>query len=181
MQINVTFRHTESSAALKEYAEEKMSRIKKYLDEPIEAHVVLRVEKFRHIAEATVSANGQRINGMEETEDMYSSIDMVADKIETQVKRYKDKMRNRKAANSDKTLAAEARPEEAPSLPEEDEERRVIMTEQYYAKPMDVDEAVMQLNLSNDDFMVFTNRSTDSFNVLYRRKDGNYGLIEPKV
>jgi len=180
MQINVTFRHTEPSPALKEYAEEKISRIKKYLEEPVEAHVVLKVEKFRHIVEATISANGQRINGVEETDDMYSSIDKVADKIERQVRRYKDKIRQRKGVAPEKGFAVEAEEGEAAGV-EADREPRVIKTEQAYAKPMDVDEAVMQLELSDGEFMVFTNRGTKSPNVVYRRKDGHYGLIEPKL
>ena len=177
MQIQVTFRHIEPSPALKEYAEEKVSRIKKYLDEPVEAHVVLRVEKFRHIVEVTIDANGQRINGMEESDDMYSSIDLVADKIEGQVRKYKEKIRRRKSPGGDKgfTVTTEA----AGTGPEEDEEPRIIKTQQLYAKPMDVDEAVMQLDLSSGEFLVFTNQSTNNINVLYRRKDGHYGLIEP--
>lgn len=175
MQTQITFRHIEPSAALREYAEEKLSRIKKYLDEPIDAHVVLRVEKFRHIVEVTISVDGQRINGVEETDNMYSAIDMVADKIEGQVRKYKDKVRRWKPGNSDKGFSAET--EAAEGL--EEEETQIIRTQQVYAKPMDVDEAMMQLKLSNGEFIVFTDRATNHINVLYRRKDGHYGLIEP--
>lgn len=177
MQINVTFRHTDPSNALKEYAEEKVSRIKKYLKEPIEAHVVLKVEKFRHSAEATIDANGQRFNGTEETEDMYSAIDMLADNLESQAQKSKDKSQRRKQNNSkdfDGATAAAAKEDGE----KEERETRIISTEQVFAKPMDLDEAVMQLNLSNDEFMVFTNRLTNQVNVLYRRNDGHYGLIE---
>lgn len=177
MQINVAFRHTEASDALKTYAEEKVSRIKKYLEEPIEANVVLQVEKFRHIADVTVESNGLRINAREETEDMYSAIDMVVDKLEGQVKKQKEKLRNRKPTASERAQRLMMNILEWPS--EETLEPRVVTTQQIYAKPMDVDEAVMQLNLSNGDFLVFTNRATMNVNVLYRRKDGNYGLIEP--
>ena len=177
MQINVAFRHTEPSPAVREYAEEKISRVKKYMTEPIEANVVLRVEKFRHIAEVTIDANGIRVNGVEETEDMYSAIDMVADKIESQLKKYKDKSRRHKTAGSEKGVPAG---EERMESPEPDtEERRVIISEQLSAKPMDIDEAIMQLDISNGEFLVFTNRRSNVINVLYRRKDGNYGLVEP--
>lgn len=177
MQINVTFRHIEPSLPLKAYAEEKISRIRKYIDEPIEAHVVLKVEKFRHIAEVTIDANGVRINATEETDDMYSAIDMLSDTIESRVIKNKEKFRRRKPDNREK---------EFPTIgdlsvggaPLEDADRRIIRTEQVHAKPMDLDEAVMQLNLSSGEFLVFTNRHTNSINVLYRRKDGNYGLIE---
>ncbi len=177
MQINVTFRHVEPSSALRTYVEDKVSRIKKYLEEPIEAHVVLRVEKFRHIAEVLILANGMRVNGREETDDMYSAIDLVADTIEGQVRKGKDKSRRRKPVNTGKDLTT---PVDVPlaAATVEDKESRVIRAEQIHAKPMDVDEAVMQLNLSNREFMVFTNRVTNQINVLYHRKDGHYGLIE---
>ncbi len=177
MLINVTFRHIEPSAPLREYAEEKISRVKKYIEEPIEAHVVLKVEKFRHIAEVTIDANGLRLNGTEETEDMYSSIDMVANTIEAQVRKNKDKFRRRKSGSSLKEMAGLADSTAVP-FEGEDHERRVIRTEQINAKPMDVDEAAMQLSRSNGEFLVFTNRVTNRVNVLYRRKDGHYGLIE---
>jgi len=177
MQINVTFRHVEPSEALRTYVEDKVSRIKKYLEEPIEAHVVLRVEKFRHIAEVLILANGMRINGKEETEDMYSAIDSVADTIEGQVRKGKDKSRRRKPVNTGKDLTA---PVDLPVVAkaDDDKESRIIRAEQVNAKPMDVDEAVMQLSLSGSEFMVFTNRLTNRINVLYHRKDGHYGLIE---
>ncbi|MCE5242031.1 MAG: ribosome-associated translation inhibitor RaiA [Syntrophobacteraceae bacterium] len=176
MQINVTFRHIEPSLPLKSYAEEKISRVRKYLEEPIEAHVVLKVEKFRHIAEASIDANGLRINGAEETEDMYSAIDLLADTVEGQAKKSREKGRRRKPAAGKETPAtAEA---SAAGRLEDEQEARIIRVEQVYAKPMDLDEAVMQLNISSDEFMVYTNRHTNRINVLYRRKDGNYGLIE---
>lgn len=177
MQISVTFRHIEPSTALKEYAEDKISRIKKYVEEPIEAHVVLTVEKFRHIAEATIKANGMGFKGSEETDDMYSAIDSLADTIEAQVRKNKEKFRGRKSTNSAREVAAAMAAEGSDEV-RIDREARIIRTEQVYAKPMDLDEAVMQLDLSNGEFMVFTNRHTNSINVLYRRKDGNYGLIE---
>ena len=179
MQINVTFRHVEPSLAVRTYVEDKVSRIKKYLEEPIEAHVVLRVEKFRHIAEVLILADGMRINGKEETNDMYSAIDLLADTLEGQVRKGKDKSRRRKPVNTGKDLTAPVglSTVERPSV---EREARVIRAEQVHAKPMDLDEAVMQLNLSNGEFMVFTNRVTNRINVLYRRKDGHYGLIETK-
>jgi putative sigma-54 modulation protein len=174
MLINVTFRHIEPSMPLKAYAEEKISRVKKYLEEPVEAHVVLKVEKFRHIAEVSIDANGFRINGTEETDDMYSAIDLVADTIEAQVKKSKEKFRRRKPAVGIKDFSPAAGSGDL----QDDEEMHVIRTEQVYAKPMDIEEALMQLNLNSGEFMVFTNRHTNRINVLYRRKDGRIGLIE---
>lgn len=175
MQINLTFRHVDSSPALRSYAEEKISRVRKYLEEPIEAHVVLKVEKFRHIAEVTIEANGMRVNGSEETEDMYSAIDALADNMEEQVRKLKEKQQRRKLTGS-KNLGIPV--DEGGITVAENEEPRVIKTDQVPAKPMDLDEAVMQLGMSKLEFLVFTNRNSNRINVLYRRKDGHYGLIE---
>jgi len=175
MQINVTFRHIEPSVPLKEYAEGKISRVKKYLEEPIEAHVVLKIEKFRHIAEVSIDANGMRVNGAEETDDMYSAIDLLADTLENQVRKGKEKVRRRKPGGVGKDMAGGVA---QPGVIADDEDARIIRTEQVFAKPMDIDEAMMQLNLGTGEFMVFTNRHTNRVNVLYRRKDGHYGLIE---
>jgi putative sigma-54 modulation protein len=178
MQINLTFRNIEPATSLREYAEGKVARVKKYVEEPIEAHVVLKVEKFRHIAEVSIDANGLRINGTEETNDMYSAIDMVVDKIEAQVRKYREKLRRHKPADGVKHLPVSMNVLASGDL-DEDRQPHVIKTEQFFAKPMDVDEAIMQLDLSNSEFMVFTNSRSHRLNVLYRRQDGNYGLIEP--
>jgi putative sigma-54 modulation protein len=178
MQLSVTFRHMEPSDALKEYAREKIGRVEKYLDAAVEANVVLSVEKFRHTADVTILSNGLKINGQEQTEDMYSSIDMVVDKIERQVKRYRQKIKNKKSGK--RVKAKEVRIDIISSEEEDaDGAPRVVRASQIFAKPMDMDEAVMQMDLSKDSFLVFTNAATEKINVLYRRDDGHYGLIEP--
>ena len=177
MEITVTFRHMEVSESLRNYAEEKVSKINKYFDFPIEAHIVLGVEKFRHMADVTLSLNGTRIKGVEETEDMYSAIDQVMDKIEIQVKKHISKIRNRRAENikGEETLETVATEEVAePGL-----EEPVIEVEKLVAKPMDPEDAAMQLTLSQQDFLVFRNSRSLEISVIYRRKDGNLGLIEP--
>lgn len=177
MDITVTFRHTEPMESLRTYAEEKVSKIKKYLDSPMEANIVLTVEKFRHQADVTVSLNGARIKAVEETGDMYSAIDQVIDKIEKQVKRHLSKIRDHRSEN--------LRSEEGSLREELDEttafaqEELVIEVEKTFAKPMDPEEAAMQLNLTRQDFLVFRNAKSREINVIYRRTDGNLGLIEP--
>ncbi|MDY6852190.1 MAG: ribosome-associated translation inhibitor RaiA [Thermodesulfobacteriota bacterium] len=175
MQLSVTFRHMEPSDALKDYARDKISRVEKYLDSALEAHVVLSVEKFRHIADVTILSDGLKINGQEQTEDMYSAIDMVVDKLERQLKRLKQKIKGHKNKNrvKDKNVRIDVVSEEAEDGPQ------VIRAHQVFAKPMDVDEAVLQLDLSSEKFLVFTNAETEEINVLHYRDDGNYGLIEP--
>ena len=179
MQVSVTFRKIDASDTLRNYAEGKLYRIKKFVEDPIEAHVVLSVEKFRHIAEVSINANGLRINGQEETGDMYSAIDMVVDKVEAQIKKNREKLKKRKRDGGSKPLVMTMNILAGESF-EEDREPQIIKTKQIYAKPMDVDEAVMQMDLANSEFLVFTNANTQNINVIYRRKDGNYGLIEPE-
>ncbi|MBF0528154.1 MAG: ribosome-associated translation inhibitor RaiA [Deltaproteobacteria bacterium] len=126
MQLSVTFRHMEPSDALKEYARDKISRIEKLLDSALEANVVLSIQKFRHIADVTILSDGFKINGQEQTEDMYSAIDMVVDKLERQVKRSREKIKSRKASKRG-GKAKEDHMEELAALPgdqEEDSEER---------------------------------------------------------
>ena len=176
MEITVTFRHMEPSQSLKDYAEEKISKINKYFDFPIEAHIVLAVEKFRHMADITLSLNGTMIKGVEETEDMYSAIDQVMDKIEIQAKKYQSKIRNHRA---DSRKPEGTDPEEIEEAVESGLDEPSIEVEKLVAKPMDPEEASMQLNMSQQDFLVFRNSRSNDINVLYKRRDGNHGLIEP--
>ena len=180
MDIIVTFRHTEPIESLKTYAEEKVSKLNKYLDFPTEAHIVLSVEKFRHQADVTLSLDGTRIKGVEETGDMYSAIDQVMDKIEKQVKRHLSKIKDHRSENlkgEDKSMSEEAEADEAADL---DQKELVIEIEKMVAKPMDPEEAAMQLNLSRQDFLVFRNAKSREINVIYKRGDNMLGLIEPQ-
>lgn len=180
MDIIVTFRHTEPMESLKTYAEEKVSKLKKYLDFPTEAHIVLSVEKFRHQADVTLSLDGTRIKGVEETGDMYSAIDQVMDKIEKQVKRHLSKIRDHRSESlkgEDKSMSEEAEADEAADL---DQKELVIEVEKMVAKPMDPEEAAMQLGLSRQDFLVFRNAKSREINVIYKRGDNMLGLIEPQ-
>ena len=176
MDITVTFRHTEPIESLKVYAEEKVSKIKKYLDSPVEAHIVLTVEKFRHQADVTLSVNGARIKGVEETGDMYSAIDQVMDKIEKQVKRHLSKIRSHRSENLKEERSVSEEVDETAAVTQEEP---VIEIEKMVAKPMDPEEAALQLNLSRRDFLVFRNAKSREVNVVYKRGDGNLGLIEP--
>jgi putative sigma-54 modulation protein len=177
MDTIVTFRHMEPTESLRTYAEEKISKINKYLDFPLEAHIVLTVEKFRHIADVTLNVNGTMVKGMEETDDMYSAIDQVMDKIEKQVKKYRSKIRNRRTENKkgENKLGIEETDEETGLSLDEPS----IEVEKMVAKPMDPEEAAMQLSLSQQDFLVFRNPRSKEINVIYKRRDGNLGLIEP--
>lgn len=180
MQIAVNFRHMDASEPVRAYIEEKLSRVKKYIEEPIDAQVVLSVEKkIRHNAEITIVAKGITIKASEETSDMYAAVDMAVDKIERQLKRYKEKIKMHKPLSGrerqvQKTVLA------AESIDEGQGEPVIIRTDSFPVKPMSVEEAVMQMDLLHKEFLVFTDSTSEDINVVYRRKDGNYGLIVPQ-
>lgn len=180
MDIIVTFRHMEHSDALEAYAKDKVGRLSKYLDSILDAHVILSVEKNRHTAEVTMNASGVTINGQETREDMYSAIDLVVEKMERQVKKYKDKILGKRPLHKTPARAATASVISSESI-EEAREPQIIKVEDYRIKPMTLEEAAMQIDLLHNNFLVFTNAGTEKVNVIYKRKDGNYGLIEPVV
>jgi len=175
MQTSVTFKNLDPSEHLKAYVSDKLDRFDRFLDNPAEANVVLAVEKFRHIAEINIAGDRLTIIGSEETNDMYSAIDMALDKLEKQIKKSKQKIRERRSAGKNRSRSMR---DEADILPDEDAERQIKIRNIEY-KPMDIEEAVLQMDLIEDNFLVFTNARSDRINVLYRRKDGHYGLIQP--
>ena len=177
MDVTVTFRHTDPIESLKSYAEEKISKIKKYIDVPLDAHIVLSVEKFRHIADVTLSLNGTRIKAVEETDDMYSAIDQVMDKVENQVKKHIGKIRRHRGegVKAGEKALDEALEESVEMSPDDFS----IEVEKMVSKPMDPEEAAMQIMLLPQDFLVFRNAKSREINVIYRKGDGNLGLIEP--
>ena len=173
MKITVTFRHMEPTAELRSYVEDKVYKIKKYFDSPVDVHIVLGVEKFRHIADMTLSIDGNKIKAVEQTDDMYSSVDTVLDNIEEQLRRMLSRKKERKVED----LKGEEETQDTVAEPE----AKMIVTEKVDTKPMDADEAAMQMELSKRNFLVFLNSKTDSINVIYKRRDGNLGLIEPST
>jgi putative sigma-54 modulation protein len=182
MQISVTFRHVEPTSALKAYAEEMLGRVRKYLRRPVDAHVILSVSKERHVAEITLKADHVTMFAQEETHDLYSAIDLALDKLEHQAQKLKAKRRHHKGA--DALRRHEAQAVTASVLAAERRgpggAREVIRSRRVAAKPLSLEEAVDLLDASRDEFLVFTNASSRTLAVLYRRKDGNYGLIEPE-
>ena len=175
MQTSVTFKNLDSSDTLRSYVQEKLDRFDRLLDNPAEANVVLSVEKFRHMAEINISGDRLTINGKEETIDMYSAIDMVLDKLEKQIKKSKEKIRERRSSAKVRNRSMLV---EENNVPDEELERQIKIKNIEY-KPMHVEEAALQMDLLDDNFLVFTNARSDQVNVLYRRKDGHYGLIQP--
>lgn len=175
MQISVTFRQLEPSDALKNYITDRLGKFKRYLEGPVEAHVVLGLEKFRHLADVTIDNNGRIIKGKEENTDMYAAIDLVMDKIDMQLKKFRDKQRGPKGDRTARSAAlAEAEVDEAPTRP-------AVRRKQVEVPPLQVDDAVELMQTSGDDLLVFTNVVNGGLNILYRRQDGNFVLVEPDL
>ncbi len=169
MNIIINCKHMDLTQTIKDYAEGKIGRFSKYLASISEAVVTLSVEKYRHTAEVQLHVNGSVIKAESTTGELYSSIDGVVEKLARQVKKIKDKnVAQRK--NKDRSTATFEKEENAPAI---------IRNKSYDIKPMSIDEASMQMDLLDRNFFVFTNASSGDINVLYKRTDGNFGLIEP--
>ncbi len=161
--------------ALKDYVEKRVRKLEKYSDDFLDIQVMLSVEKERQRVEVTAPLNGFLLRGEEETDDMYSSIDLVVDKLERQMEKYRKRI-GKKRIKSTK--------EEPSYILEDDEEifdnNSIVKTKKFSAKLMSVDEAAMQMDLIGHNFFVFANADTGQINVVYRRKHGGYGLLEPE-
>jgi len=175
MQVNVIGRHIEVTDALRQYATEKFGRLDKYLPKAVQVVITLAVvKKVHHIAEVAIKSNGVLIQASEETGEMYSAIDLLVEKIERRVRRYKEKLVDHKHQGG----RAEDYPG-SPSSQPEDRIPQIIKTKRFDLKPMAPEEAVMQMELLDKDFFIFANAGSGHVNVIYKRKDGNVGLIEP--
>lgn len=179
MQIKFNFKNFEPSDHLREYAHSRFEKLSKYLtgkDNP-ELQVNFEVEKYRHIIEAILTAKNLHLSATEESEDMYASVDMVLDKLEAQVKKIrekaKDRHKNKKSVRMDVIkLSQEEGKSPVPVIEK---------TDHFEPKPMSVEEAALQLDTLNYEFLVFLNAENERVNVIYKRKDGNFGLIDPGI
>lgn len=185
MKLVVQGRNIDITDALTDHAEEKMRRLVKYLSDGAMCDLELSVEKNpsiaeNQVAEATIHTKGPVIRGREASSDMYASIDLLVDKLERQVKKYREKMVARRQKASEESVV-----EQGFTLPEEEETEdadlpQIVKVKQFMVKPMTPEEAALQLELVGHDFFVFTNVDTEDTAVVYKRRDGDYGLIEPQ-
>jgi putative sigma-54 modulation protein len=201
MKIQIKGRNVAVTDALQAYAEEKLMRVhrllqERHIDEVSRVELELIFEKNPsiadpNVAEATIFTRGPVIRAKESSDDMYASIDLVTDKLQRRVKKYHDKVYHKNQRHAHDKVGAALDVEPSPAVPaaapEEiappptDGHGRIVKTKQFALKPMGVDEATLQLELIGHDFFVFTNAETDSTNIVYRRRDGHYGLIEPSA
>lgn len=174
MRITVRGKNLDVTDALRDYVAKRLGKLEKFF-ELDEVQVTLLVERENHVVEVTIPFNGMILRGEEGTGDMYTSIDLVVEKLEKQIDKYKTKLLSRRSKSQ--AAVRETAVERGGKVKEE--EPKIVRTKRFAMKPMPIDEAVMQMNLLGHSFFVFTNSETEDVNVVYKRKDGNYGLIEP--
>jgi putative sigma-54 modulation protein len=179
MRLQVKGKNLDVSDSIRTYAEDKLRKLERQLADPTQIELELSVERnpsisANHVAEATIWTKGPTLRAREASADMRASIDQLVDKLERQVQRYRQKRRRRSGRDNGTTL-------DAGPPPGEDSEPVIVKTKQFAVKPMGPEEAVLQLELVGHDFFVFENAETGEVNVVYRRRDGDYGLIEPQT
>ncbi len=183
MRLQVKGKNLEVSETLYRYAEEKLGKLERHLNDATRLELELMVERNpsiaqRQVAEATVWTKGPILRARESSDDMKASIDLLADKLERQVKRYREKRQRKQVSRHGPHHQHE---EEARPVVPDESEPMLVKTKQFAVKPMAPEEAVLQLELIGHDFFVFRNAESHEVNVVYRRRDGNYGLIEPSA
>jgi putative sigma-54 modulation protein len=174
MNINYTARHTEITPEIKKHCERRLKAIEKLLGYPVEANLILSVEKYRHKAEINVKIKGATLNTVEETHDMFSSMGLAFDHIEKRVKKEREKLRERKRRKNREVVSI------VPPPDKEEQPLRVIPSRDFSLKPMSVEEALLQLETRRKEVFVFRKFDSEKWAVLYRREDGNFGLVEPE-
>ncbi len=168
MEITISFRHLEPDENIKGYVEEKIARLQRYIEMPLEIHAVLSLErKYRHRIDVSFMLNGVPINAREVMDDMYAAIDKITDKLERRLIRYREKLKTHR----------ETKPRRI-TQPSGEKSSKIIISRTIDAKPMDPEEAVMQLEASGDHFIIFRDREKGNVCVIYKRKDGNFSIIE---
>lgn len=179
MQTIVTFKKIDSSDSLKSYVRKKLDKFDKILDSPAEAHVVLSVEKIRHIAEITLTCDRLKIHAKENSESMYASIDALMDKVRSQIKKNKEKVKRHMSGNKQSIKNGSVESDFRQDASDDLTADRIIIEIIDY-KPMDVEDAVIQLDSGKQSFFVFNNARTEQVNVLYKQNNGKLGLIQPR-
>jgi putative sigma-54 modulation protein len=181
MQFNVRGLNMEITDALQEYLERKIGRIEKYFDAPLdsEVHVTMSVVRDKHNVEVTIPLNGVLLRAEEKSEDMYASIDRVEEKLERQIRKHKTKLNRKFRQNGSLKMFFN---DNVPTITttEEEDLDEVVRTKRFNFKPMDVEEAILQMDLLGHSFFVFSNTVSNEMNVIYKRQDGRYGLIIPE-
>ncbi len=181
MNISFTFKNFEPSEQLREYAEKRFEKLSKYAlnIENAELQVNLGVEKTRQMADVVFTTDRVHVSAYHQSDDMYATIDMVYDKLEAQIRKIHEKMKAKRRGERLASVQTNVFSYEADKVGKS--ERTIVETNNYSPKPMGVDEAAMQLETLKYEFLVFFNSETERINVVYRRRNGDFGLIDPGV
>ncbi|WP_353683606.1 ribosome-associated translation inhibitor RaiA [Thermodesulfovibrio sp. 3907-1M] len=171
MKITIRGKNIDVTEALKQYIEKRVSKFERFLNDASEAIVTISTEKFTHKIDVLLKVNGHLIQAEGKTEDLYSAVDQVVEKLEKQVLKYKEKIQNKNKKEAVKYPASASQ--------ETEQTKRIVKYKKFDLRPMSPEEAVDQMELLDKDFFIFLNSFTGDVNVVYRRKDGNFGLIEP--
>ncbi len=174
MKVTVIAKNIELTSALKEIVEKKIRKLEKYFEGEINAKVTLSVQKNRHTIEVTIPFNGVILRGEESTDDMYKSLDLVEDKLERQIRKQKTRLSRR---NGGSVRFAEVKDSDI-NIAEDD--GALVKVKKFGVKPMNSEEAILQMDLLGHNFFVYQDAESSKVNVVYKRKDGNYGLLEPE-
>lgn len=180
MKVTVIAKNIELTSALKETVEKKISKLGRYFDSEVEARATLSVQKNRHIIEVTIPFNGVILRGEESTDDLYKSIDLVEEKLQRQIRKQRTKLAKRNQG-TDSLKYASFNAGAIESAETEDEEFKIVKTKKFSIKPMSAEEAILQMELLGHNFFVYQDGKSNDMHVVYRRKDGEYGLIESEV
>jgi putative sigma-54 modulation protein len=180
MNIAVRGKNIDITPALRDYVEKRVSKVTKYFSEVGNINAVLSVEKSQHCVEVTVPVNGIILRAQEITGDMYASVDLVVDKIERQITKYKTKLMKRFRSGPGNNGADRFRSELLPDSVAGEDEFKVLKVKRFAIRPMNAEEAIMQMNLINHSFFVYFDSDDESVSIVYKRKDGNYGLLLPE-
>jgi len=172
MKVTVIAKNMELTDALKEIVQKKISKLEKYFEANVEARATLRVQKNRHTIEVTIPFNGAILRGEESTSDMYKSLDLVEEKLERQIRKQKTKLSRK---NNGSLRFAENNIDV-----KSEEEGKLVRVKKFGVKPMDSEEEILQMDLLGHNFFVYQDADSNKVNVIYKRKDGDYGLLEPE-
>ncbi len=167
MKITISAKNTELTESIKGYVEKKIGKLDRKIDANITADIILKIEKFRHIADVKLNVDGEIMKASESSRDLYSSIDLVYEVLEKQIEKFKDKLYKSKRKTTQQEEFAKTNTDREP----------VIIEEEFIPKPLTVEEAIMMLNEKDKHFVVFNNSENGKVCVIYRKKNGDYGYI----
>ena len=184
MNLIIKGKQIEVTDSVDNYIRKKMNKLEKYFDQILEAVATISVEKNRHIFEVTLQAKKSIIRAEEESDSIFNSIDRVVERLERQIIKYKEKLYSKYGGEYNREKVADVSEIETintGAIAEAEQERKIVRTKRFVIKPMSPEEAGLQMELLGHNFYVFSNEETAQLNVIYKRKDGNFGLIEPEV